>query len=369
VAHEGAAFYDGDETAGIRVWQGGRSGAKATDFATNTGWVNSIQTWNLPDLVVINLGYNDIFASSGARTAAQVKTDLQAIITLVKNRATALGGVTPSIVLMASFNVTATGSSPVDTWANAVKAIYEIAATDDDVCVFDYQHWFGKDTETSVSTRGGILVADGLHPTDGGAAIIGGAMANFVLDSAERTRDVRRYGVDPAGPVANATGTAQGPGFATDTYLAGSACLIPAGRLKPGTAYRCRLYVSKTAAGVATPIVTVRTGTSGAGAVGDTARAVLTFLAQTGVGDSGYIDVDVVFNSVGTGTAAVLQAAGVIDHVNGSTGLVNTQSSVATGTSSGFDSSTATVLGLSLNAGASAAWTVQLVRAELLNLA
>lgn len=194
VDFEGAVFYDGDESSGIRVWQAARAGYDIKDFVAGTGtttWVNSIQSWNVPDLVIWNLGFN---GWNTGRTTAQIKADLLSAITLVKNRISALGAPAASQVVMSSFTVTPAGSTNVEPWANVVRAYREIAAADDDVCVFDYQHWFGKDTETSVSTRGGILVADGLHPTDGGAAIIGGAMANFVLDSSERMRDLARFG-------------------------------------------------------------------------------------------------------------------------------------------------------------------------------
>jgi hypothetical protein len=50
------------------------------------------------------------------------------------------------------------------------------------------------------------------------------------------------------------------------------------------------------------------------------------------------------------------------------TGLSTANSSIVSGTSSGFDSSTATYIGISVNAGASASWTVSLTQAELQNL-
>lgn len=365
--HEGVAFYDGDETSGIRVWQAAKSGAKATDFASNTAWANSIQTWNMPDLVIINLGFNDVITNVSPRTAAQVKADLLTIISTVKSRISTLGGVSPSFVLMSSFNVMPAGATPVDTWDNVIKAYYEIAAADNDICVFDYQPWFGRDIETSVSTRGGILVADGLHPTDSGAAIIGGALANFVLESSERMRDLVRWGVQPSAPVNNASLVTQGPGFASDTYLTGSNVLIPNGRLKPGTVYRLKMYMSKTGAGIASPIVTVRMGT--AGTVADTSRLVITFAAQTAVADEGFIEIYLTFRSYGSGTATVIQGSGLLNHRLAATGLSTSNASSITATSSGFDGTTAnTYIGCSLNAGSSAAWTVTQVQAELQNL-
>ena len=54
---------------------------------------------------------------------------------------------------------------------------------------------------------------------------------------------------------------AQGPGFAVNTYLSGSAIAIPAGGLKAGTRYRLLFDVTKTAAGTAS-------GSSAAGVPG-----------------------------------------------------------------------------------------------------
>lgn len=366
--HEGAAFYDGDETSGIRVWQAAHSGYKATDFATTTTWASSIQTWNMPDLVIINLGFNDVMTNVSPRTAAQVKTDLESIITLVKNRVSTLGGPTPSFVLMSTFNVVTAGSTPVDTLENLFKVYYQIAQADADVCVFDYQRWFGLPSETSQSTRGGILVADGLHPTDSGSAIIGGALANFVLDSSERMRDLVRYGAKSADPVNNASLVTQGPGFATDTYLTGSNVAIPAGRIKPGTIYRLKMYMSKTGAGLATPIVQIRMGT--AGTIADTSRCTITFAAQTAVIDEGFIEIYATFRSYGSGTATIIQGSGLLNHRLAATGLSTSNASSITATGAGFDGTTAnTYIGCSLNAGTSAAWTVTMVQAEIQGLA
>lgn len=405
VQHEGAVFYDGDEASGIRVWQAAKSGAKAMDFVSGTGstlWVNSIQTWNVPDLCIINLGFNDIFATTGARTAAQVKTDLQSIITLVKNRCTTLGAVTPSFVVMASFNVNPGGTSaPVDTWPNAVKAIYDLADADDDVCVFDYQHWFGKVSETAVSTRGGILVADGLHPTDGGAAIIGGAITNFLLDSSERMRDIVRYGtsirtsalpavttplgasefpVNEAGtskkmtlaqinaytePVRSVITAAQTLTTAADTYITNSAIILPQPRMQGGVVYRCYLVLTKTAAGVTAPVLTVRLGT--AGTLSDAALSAFTGIAQTGVVDTAFLEFMCVFRA--HSSTATIYSSYRFDHKLASTGFMTQSATADGGVSGSVNTTTANVrIGISLNAAALGAWTVQAGEAQLENL-
>jgi len=171
----------------------------------------------------------------------------------------------------------------------------------------------------------------------------------------------------------NASVANQGAGFASDTYLTGSYVTFPTNpsggnRLQAKSKYRLRMFMSKTAAGVATPIFNIRVGT--AGTTADTARVTLTHAAQSAAIDTGTYDLSVVFRTVGSGTSAVIQAGGIIDHQLASTGLTTLNSDIKTGTSSGFDSTVASSgIGVSLNAGTSAAWTVQLVEVELYNLA
>jgi hypothetical protein len=167
--------------------------------------------------------------------------------------------------------------------------------------------------------------------------------------------------------VFNQSLSAQGPGFAADSYLAGSAIAVPAGALLAGSRYRLIFDVTKTAAGVASPILTLRFGT--AGSVADAALASLTFPAQTAVVDEGLFSLDVTFRSVGSGTAAVVQAVGALIHTQSAAGLANSPGPVRRATSSGFNSTLAgAIIGVSVNGGASAAWTVSLAQASLENI-
>jgi hypothetical protein len=174
----------------------------------------------------------------------------------------------------------------------------------------------------------------------------------------------------PLGPVAagkleNWSVAAQGAGFATDTYLTGSSILIPNSLPKVGTKYRCKFHVSKTAAGTATPIIQIRIGT--AGTTADTSRCSFTFGAGTAAADTGQFEVAGVFRTVGSGTSAVLQGFCGLTNL-AATGLASTVKGVLT-TSAGFDSTVAnSIIGVSVNGGTSASWTVQLVDAELSGL-
>lgn len=149
-------------------------------------------------------------------------------------------------------------------------------------------------------------------------------------------------------------------GYASDTYLAGSRILLPTSALVGGqTSVRWAFGISKTAAGTAAPTVIIRYGT--AGAISDTARVTFTFAAQTAVIDRGWMDIIATFRSVGSGTSAILDCEAALWHQLATTGLnVTTQGGQELAvSSSGFDSTPAgSYIGLSVNAGASAAWTI-----------
>lgn len=156
-------------------------------------------------------------------------------------------------------------------------------------------------------------------------------------------------------------------GYASDTYLAGSGIAIPtAGGWKAGTRYRLAFDMTKTAAGVATPILTVRLGT--AGTTADPAILALTFGAGTAAVDTGLFELLLTFRTVGAGTSAVVQGVARCGHHLAATGLTSTGASgtgIITGTSAGFASTTQTVIGCSFNGGASFSGTCTLVQAAL----
>jgi hypothetical protein len=151
----------------------------------------------------------------------------------------------------------------------------------------------------------------------------------------------------------------------TDAYLAGSAVVIPAGGWAVGTTYKCFFDVTKTAAGVAPWIISVRLGTNGT--LVDTARITITSpAAQTANADTGYFELWITFRSVGSGTSAVIAADLRLIHNNAVNGLYSAQVLVSGGSlSTGFDSTTPTTIGVSFNGGASFSGTVQVVQAEL----
>ncbi len=169
----------------------------------------------------------------------------------------------------------------------------------------------------------------------------------------------------PTATVYNESIASQGPGFASDTYLTNSSTSVPTTGLKIGSRYHMIFQVSKTNAGTAGPILNVRYGT--AGAIGDTARCTITFSAQTAATDTGTFEVWVTFRDVGA--SAVMHCVAQRRHGASVTGLGNLVSQTLNNTSGTFDSTVSdSKIGVSVNGGGSASWTVTMVQAELENL-
>jgi len=159
----------------------------------------------------------------------------------------------------------------------------------------------------------------------------------------------------------NSTGT-QAITANTATYLTGSA--ITNANIKAGTVVTWTVSVTKTAAGTAAPLWSVRFGTTSTTA--DTAILNFTGNAQTAIADTGKITIECVFRTVGA--SAVLVGHYMLVHLLPTTGLSTGQGGVFT-TSAGFNSTTAgAFLGLVLNTGASSAWTVNQVNVKIENL-
>jgi hypothetical protein len=173
--------------------------------------------------------------------------------------------------------------------------------------------------------------------------------------------------VDTLAGVRN-TSTGDQTGFASDTYLVGSSIAIPSSLVRAKTIYRLTFDMVKTGAGTATFIAVVRFGT--AGTVADAARLTFTFGAGTAAIDTGIFEIKAHFRNVGA--SAVLVGTCRCTHHLAATGLISTGASgtgVLLVTSGAFDSTVASsIIGVSLNGGASFAGTNVLVNAELVNV-
>jgi hypothetical protein len=142
-----------------------------------------------------------------------------------------------------------------------------------------------------------------------------------------------------------------------DTYVTDSGILVPSFGLQSRTLIRFTLSLSKTAAGVATPIWNVRIGTLGT--TGDAARWNHTGVAQTAVAETGSYVLSLTLRNAGAAATLAGSLQCVRTGGTAATGLASVP--VAEVISAAFDSSfvSGQIVGLSINAGAASAWTVQ----------
>jgi hypothetical protein len=168
---------------------------------------------------------------------------------------------------------------------------------------------------------------------------------------------------------------AQTTGYAVDTYLVGSSVAAPYGStVNPNTGgflakgrYTCDFDMTKTAAGVATPIITLRVGLTAS--LADAAICTFTFAAGTAAIDSGTFQVWANFYSAGPGTSAVIAGLAALSHNLAATGLSTTGAAgfgQVANTSAGFNSATPGLfIGCSFNGGAAFAGTNNVVQANM----
>lgn len=149
----------------------------------------------------------------------------------------------------------------------------------------------------------------------------------------------------------------------SDTYVTGSRILVPSFGLLVGCRYIIELSLSKTGAGTAAPVWTVRMGT--AGTTSDASQWTHTGVAQTAVGETGYYHFMGVIRSIGG--SGVMQGSLVCVRTGGTaaTGLASVPIAQVTGAAADKAWASGQGIGLSINAGGSSAWTVTQVRALL----
>jgi hypothetical protein len=163
---------------------------------------------------------------------------------------------------------------------------------------------------------------------------------------------------------ANTAVAAQGAGFSSDTYVTNSDILIPSFGMQAGHVFRWTISASKTAAGTATPVYSIRIGANRT--TGDTARLQITGPAQTAAADVGLLTLMVTVRSVSA--TGVLQGTTAWAHNGAAVGFCNNDAGAVEATSAAFDNSAlgGSYVGLSIDGGASAAWTLTQIVAEAL---
>lgn len=157
---------------------------------------------------------------------------------------------------------------------------------------------------------------------------------------------------------------AQAVTVATRTYLTNSNVQLAAGGLKVGSRIRWTVFMTKTAAGTAAANVGIAFGT--AGTTADTDRVTLTRAAGTAAADVGKMIIDLIVTAVGA--SGVVFGSLSTTHQQGATGFLTTACHEIQASSSAFDTTTVTNIGLTMTGGASEAVTVAAVGVETWNI-
>lgn len=148
-----------------------------------------------------------------------------------------------------------------------------------------------------------------------------------------------------------------------DTVVTGSRVIVPSTGLWVGAVYHVRLSLSKSGAGTAQPIWTVRLGINGTTA--DAPQWTHTGVLQTAIAETGYYELICTLRTIGA--TGVLQGSLTVVRTGGAaaTGLASVPVVEVSGAAADKSWVTAQGILLSVNAGASSAWTVTQCVAEL----
>lgn len=171
---EGFTVYNGDTSAGLRVWEAGHGGFATANFiGANAGWMDSIPT--TADLVVIELGANDYAVPGGQVTPAVFKENLKTLIAGIRAKVTT----TPTFILVAVWDNGAP-TAPLAPWAEFYEAMWEVADEDAAGLTTVFDAW-GRFQSHATGQAPASLVGDPVHPTDAGHSYLGNSLANFAL--------------------------------------------------------------------------------------------------------------------------------------------------------------------------------------------
>lgn len=181
---EGLTVYDGDESAGIRMWEACHYGWTTKQYSDNlinsaagipTGWSNSALGAQLsriqPSVVIINLGTNDYGQGSAVSTYISY---MNRIIAEVKANCT----IKPWIIIEEPHNI-GTAATPNEPLANWVAGRQALVAADPDL---DYLDLSQRIPSMAGATDPLGLTVDFIHYSDKGHRLVGGYSAFRLTD-------------------------------------------------------------------------------------------------------------------------------------------------------------------------------------------
>ncbi len=171
VFFEGVAFYNGDETKGVRLWNGGRSGYRSADHIDATEVAYGPYGTVKPELLIVELGVNDLGGGGAGVPVAPATSaaNLLALVNAVRARCTT----PPSVLLWLPPQTTPT-AAPVAAWADYLAAYEAMAKADGQIAIFDVGAVLG---DLSAATDPyGVGSGDHVHPSGTGYLMLADAL-------------------------------------------------------------------------------------------------------------------------------------------------------------------------------------------------
>ncbi|WP_213572475.1 SGNH/GDSL hydrolase family protein [Rhodococcus sp. USK13] len=165
----GSVFYDGDETAGVSIWDASHSGATMKLYAeTYTNWVEHLQ-FVTPKLLLMGCLTNDCRASSNGYSSALYKGYAQSIITQARVKVPSL-----PVLFIPPYRPIDT-ETLIEPWDNYIGKLHELAAENAHCAVYDMSLRIPNVTTDTYGFR-----ADSVHPSSVGMAYMS-ALATAAL--------------------------------------------------------------------------------------------------------------------------------------------------------------------------------------------
>ena len=164
---DGIMVYNGDETKGIRLWEGGHGGVKS-DWFNGGFWQTGIKSI-APALVIIELGVNDLHFNTGSDyPSSKITANIQATISAILAQCDVALLAYPSFLLLIPHQV---AGSYVEPWSNYVNALWSVALEDSGVAVLDMTALLG-----TANTASGLFTSDLIHLNDVGGEFYANAI-------------------------------------------------------------------------------------------------------------------------------------------------------------------------------------------------
>ncbi|ALY08463.1 minor tail protein [Arthrobacter phage Anansi] len=173
----GCLTYDGDETNGIRVLDGGYHGSNSSMYtsAQLTQLGANINSVGNVGLVISAVGTNDYGQSTPIAT---FKERLELFVSTLRST-----GYTGSIAFCGVYKGLTSGVARDDAlWTSYLDQMRQVAATDSKVAFFDWRLRMPDVPEPYNASASLGLYADGLHPSDAGHKYIAGFMTDYLSD-------------------------------------------------------------------------------------------------------------------------------------------------------------------------------------------